>query len=49
MCVAVNFSVLCILLSAAEHIVLRAADCVDRNEMERIEVVDSRGNVGRRG
>jgi len=28
-----------------QQIVLIAADCIDRNEMERIEVVDSRGKV----
>jgi hypothetical protein len=40
--VAVSFSVLCILLIAVQQIVLIAAHIIDRNEMERIEVVDSR-------
>jgi hypothetical protein len=44
--VADRFSVLCVLLSANQQIVLIAADCIDRNGMERVEVVDSRGKVG---
>ena len=39
--VAVGFSVLCVLLSAAQQVVLIAADCIDRNGMERAEGVDS--------
>ena len=46
LCVAVSFSVLCVLLSAVQQIVLIAADCIDRNGMERVEVVDGRGKVG---
>jgi len=46
LCVAVSFSVLCVLLSAVQQIVRIAADCIDRNGMERTEVVDSRGKVG---
>jgi hypothetical protein len=41
--VAVSFSVFCVLLIAVQQIVLIAADCIDRNGMERVEVVDSRG------
>jgi hypothetical protein len=33
-------------LSAVQQIVLIAADCIDRNGMERIEFVTSRGKVG---
>jgi hypothetical protein len=46
LCVAVSFSVLCVLLSAVQQIVLIAAECIDRNGMERIEFVTSRGKVG---
>ena len=44
--VAVGFSVLCVLLSAVQQVVLIAADCIDRNGMERAEGVDSGGKVG---
>ena len=44
--VAVSFIVLCVLLSAVQQIVLKAADCIDRNGMERVEVVASIGKVG---
>ena len=37
---------MCVLLSAVQQIVLIAADCIDRNGMERSEVVDSRDKVG---
>ena len=43
--VAVSVSVFCVLLSALQQIVLIAAECVNRNRMERIEVVASRGKV----
>jgi hypothetical protein len=49
LCVAVSFSVLCVLLSAVQQIVLIAADRIDRNGMERIEVVDSSGKLGEGG
>ena len=40
---------LCVVLSAVQQVVLIAADCIDRNGMERVEVVDSRGKVGGSG
>ena len=46
LCVAVSFSVLCVVLSVLQQIVLIAADGIDRNGMERTEVVVSRGKVG---
>ena len=46
LCVAVSCSVLCVLLSAVQQIVLIATVCIDRNGMERVGVVDSRGKVG---
>ena len=46
LCVAVSCSVLCVLLSAVQQIALIAAVCIDRNGMERVGVVDSRGKVG---
>jgi hypothetical protein len=37
------FVVYCV--SAVQQIVRIAADCIDRNEMERVEVVASRGKL----
>jgi len=37
---------LCVVLSAVQQVVLIAADCIDRDGMERIEVVESRDKVG---
>jgi hypothetical protein len=42
------FSVSCVLLSAVQQFVLIAADFIDRNIMERSEIVDMGGKVGGR-
>ena len=44
--VSVGFSVLCVLLSAVQQVVLIVADCIERNGMERAEGVDSGGKGG---
>ena len=44
--VAVSFSVLCVLSSSVQQIVLIAAHCINRNETGRTEVSASRGKVG---
>ena len=39
---------MCVLLSAVQQFVLIAADFIDRNIMERTEIVDMGGKVGGR-
>ena len=45
LCVAVSCSGLCALLTVLQQIVLMAAGCIERNGMERFEVVASRGKI----